>query len=318
MSLTSFLSNPVIKQKFKETFVNPGFKIKTDIKAPPLTGNYGIVGTAFDYIIRFMVQHFNKEKRVHHRNWVAEASFIRLSKVLAGTELAQLQNRFKKAKASYQKFIATGKISKELLKDALFLAKLDLYFRSRLLVPDLFRENPLDVLDLENLYKNIKTADFKCRNHCFINPVFGEGSVLVGGADADLILDGMLIDIKVTKDLKLKRDYLNQLIGYYILALIGGINEGHKGTLIRKVGIYFARHGVIWSVSLSELATLEKFTVFQNWLVNHIKSANKESWLERLKNSKEYLELLNGSSNNKKPKKKLGTKTATKYMKRNA
>lgn len=48
----------------------------------------------------------------------------------------------------------------------------------------------------------------------------------------DLLLDNSLIDIKTTKYLELKRDYLNQLIGYYILFLIGGIDDGPSKTNI--------------------------------------------------------------------------------------
>lgn len=34
---------------------------------------------------------------------------------------------------------------------------------------------------------------------CILNPAFGEAAALVGGADADLMIDNTLIDLKTTK-----------------------------------------------------------------------------------------------------------------------
>jgi hypothetical protein len=85
-----------------------------------------------------------------------------------------------------------------------------------------------------------------------LNPTFGYGSDLVGGADADLIVDGCLIDIKTTKKWSLSTDYIYQLIGYYILHRLneGGINE-RDTCQIKRVGIYFSRHGEMcaWDVN---------------------------------------------------------------------
>ena len=50
MSLTSFLSNISVRKKLREELNYPKYKNKTSPKAPPLTSNYSIVGTAFDYL----------------------------------------------------------------------------------------------------------------------------------------------------------------------------------------------------------------------------------------------------------------------------
>jgi hypothetical protein len=63
MSLTSILSdkcNKELRDKLKIEFLRPVFSLKTEIKALPLTNNYGIVGTAFDYLMRFHLQYYNK------------------------------------------------------------------------------------------------------------------------------------------------------------------------------------------------------------------------------------------------------------------
>jgi len=49
-----------------------------------------------------------------------------------------------------------------------------------------------------------------------LNPEFGQASRLVGGADADLWIDGYLLDIKYVR--KVSRGHIRQLIGYAALA----------------------------------------------------------------------------------------------------
>lgn len=66
-----------------------------------------------------------------------------------------------------------------------------------------------------------------------LNPTF-DGSKDVGGADADLIVVGCLIDIKTTINPKLSANWLYQLLGYVLLDYSDRYEIG-------KVGIYFAR-----------------------------------------------------------------------------
>ena len=57
MSLTSFLKIKEVKAKFRETFKKPSIKLEGEILAPPQTKNYGLVGTAFDYLMRFVLEY---------------------------------------------------------------------------------------------------------------------------------------------------------------------------------------------------------------------------------------------------------------------
>jgi hypothetical protein len=283
MSLTSYLTDsnhPDIRQKFREEFLRPIFNFKHDIKAPPLTTNYGIVGTAFDYILRFTIQHHNKGRQIHGGGWVADISYKQLENAFFGIEQSAFRKRYNRAKINHEKYLKSGKITKQLLADTLFLAKLDLYIRAGMIAPDVFTESDHDITDLKNLHETINISDFKFQDQCFLNPTFGKGSLMVGGADADIILDDTLIDIKVTKHLKLEREYLNQLIGYYILSLIGSINNKHNGTLIKKVGVYFARHGILWTVPLSEFGTPEKYESFKSWFTEYFDNIRQEGLVE--------------------------------------
>jgi hypothetical protein len=74
-----------------------------------------------------------------------------------------------------------------------------------------------------------------------LNPDFGETSLLVGRADADLITGEMLVDIKTTRSAEVKGEYLDQLFGYFLLARRAGLPP------ISKVGVYFSWYGVLRS-----------------------------------------------------------------------
>lgn len=78
-----------------------------------------------------------------------------------------------------------------------------------------------------------------------LNPTF-DGSRDVGGADADLILDGCLIDIKTTINPKLTTKILYQLLSYALL----DYTDRHQ---IREVAIYFARQQKLVRWSLENL-----------------------------------------------------------------
>jgi len=77
-----------------------------------------------------------------------------------------------------------------------------------------------------------------------LNPKFA-GSNDVGGADADLIVDGCLIDIKTSIAPLIKADYLFQLAGYLLLDYTDKLH-------MNAVGIYMARQGLLFRWSINE------------------------------------------------------------------
>ena len=72
-----------------------------------------------------------------------------------------------------------------------------------------------------------------------LNPEFAY-SHIVQGADADLIVNGMLVDIKTTVNPRLAEVWIWQLLGYVLLDRF----DQHK---IRHIGLYMARQGrLVW------------------------------------------------------------------------
>ena len=77
-----------------------------------------------------------------------------------------------------------------------------------------------------------------------LNPTFA-GSLDVGGADADLVVDSCLIDIKASIAPKMNADYLYQLAGYLLLDYDDSLN-------MNAAGIYMARQGMLFRWSLPD------------------------------------------------------------------
>lgn len=83
-----------------------------------------------------------------------------------------------------------------------------------------------------------------------LNPTFA-GSTDIGGADADIIIDGCLIDFKTTINPGFKQERIYQLLGYLLL----DYNNQYR---INEVGIYLTRQSLLirWPVkSLLEVLT---------------------------------------------------------------
>lgn len=274
MSITSLVRRAEIKELFASTINRPPPIPKKSMVAPPLTENYRLVGAAFDYLMRFYLQRLNPDSKT--QNWIAEKATTNLymsgslsydideDRLEVHPRIALAEKYLLEARQQYQQYLKRGAVTDKLLISAFRLAHLDVLYRAG---PDFFDEAKLkkinreDILDLKGLVSAIDKKQFTSRTACYLNPTFGTASHLVGGADADIILDNKIIEIKTTKSLNLDRRDLYQLIGYYILLLLDGITIKESGkkmyvsyandiSNVVYIGIYFSRHAYLhlWSV----------------------------------------------------------------------
>jgi hypothetical protein len=66
--------------------------------------------------------------------------------------------------------------------------------------------------------------------------------------------------------LGLRSDYYHQLIGYYVLFKIGGLLvKSQEEMRIRKLAIYYSRHGVIYAFDINSVARPADFETFMEW-----------------------------------------------------
>src|SRR5712691_1115446 len=131
MSLTSFLeSSPAVRGRLLSEFTKPEFRLKVEIKAPPLTASYGLTGTAFDYLLRFYVQKLNPSARTRH--WTAEGGLALLS--LHGRThrtFVKARRMFAEVQARYKEFLASDLLqpTRRLAEGSVRLAYLENVFR---------------------------------------------------------------------------------------------------------------------------------------------------------------------------------------------
>ena len=261
MSLTSFIkSDKELRDKIRAAFSRPKLEKDQPLLAVPRTKRYGLVGTAFDYIFRFYLERLNDIQN-ESKAWVAERAIELLASneeiYTTGTEIISNVKKLRK------EFTRTGELSQELIRQTLRMSYLDPVFRAGAGIEYIGTDaDEADIEDIEKQFSLIDDKFFLARDICLLNPAFGEGSMIVGGADADFVIDDKLIDIKTTRKLELTLNNFCQVIGYLALHRISGI-ESRKELGINQLGIYYSRYGYLFLFNIQDLIddiSLQKFT----------------------------------------------------------
>lgn len=240
---------------------------------------WALIGMAVDYRLRYYFAATPSQQFVAHQGayllaMMSGASNSGQSRALQAPHTPFYED-FELLQAFFEgldQFVATTQTSGKLLsvsddehlaRYCIALSLFEVYFRSGR-VDELF-STPIACMNEEELLARVETtwARDVCQigrrfyeqhapllmKPCVLNPTF-MGSGDVGGADADFVVDGCLIDIKTTKNPKIESNWLYQIVGYLLL--------DYKDTLaMRSVGIYMARQGKLFRWSVDELlATL--------------------------------------------------------------
>lgn len=260
MSLTSFLKQSSdIRIALRQTFPLPRRQgIFPTMQAAPLTTNFALVGQAFDYFLRFYIQRHNP---CAPQNSVWVANVIRADLVAHDDTSLLLQRQeqaarvfLEQAHIHHNAYLASGEITDDLLKSCLNLASIDGLVRAGEIRGSIGQADPRDLQDLRNLFALIPQSPFLDGTPCLLNPAFSFPS----GADCDLLIGTTLIEIKTTKFPEVKQDYYQQLLGYYLLNLA---DQQHPRQ-IEYIGVYFSRHGHLWTVPIEELGGEHAFHAF--------------------------------------------------------
>ena len=297
MSLTHFVSLPEIRQGLKEQFTMPSLKTPDNIRVEPKTKSYGLTGTAFDYLFRFKLRSLNPAALT--KRWVAETALNLLPqdyddealkaeskatgvpadilKEIVGLEIKRqpgslrekVERLITEAKQIYDEYIQSGIMNDEVIRATVHLAQIDPIYRAGYVDPNLGQVDNLVIQELRELIEIVSNEEFIARDRCLLNPTFGDASHEVGGADADFIIDGCLADIKTTKSAKFTRDQFNQLIGYYILHDIGGV-DGDYNLTVTTLGVYYSRYGELCTFPVAPLIG-RGYSSFVKWFREKMK-----------------------------------------------
>lgn len=250
MSLTSLLSgSPELRALLRSEFPKPSVVRST----PLLVARRGVVsswvGTGFDYLMRWSLR--TRFSRFHERQrWVAETVWEHLAN--RRTRLARtIHTRILSARRRVERYRRTGQLTDGLCRSAIELAQIDPLFRAGVGAAHILRPvSNVYARELRDLCSIVPWSLFSPRRAGWLNPTFS-ASPLVFGADADVVVDDMLVEIKTSVDSRVYREHFNQVLGYYLLFLLGGIEEAPTGHVLKRLAVYQSRQGrlIIWNVS---------------------------------------------------------------------
>jgi len=265
MSLTQFVQKPVIRNAFKTYAMRERTPI--ELRQSPLlvesTINPGLVGTAFDYLARFRVarEMHKRHTKVSSGKWIADNDLGLM--FLKPVEKRKWRKRLNEARNDVGRYIRGNGDIREIVEICQYLAHMDLLTRYPQGFDPEFRPTDMlsdEIFQLHNVFERISLPDCKI---CMLNPSFA-ASACVGGADADIVLDGRLTELTTTKALCVSQDHLLQLAGYVVLHNMGGMIAGRfrYREPIESVAIYFARFGKLARWSMSDLFPGDGFERF--------------------------------------------------------
>src|SRR5262245_3074303 len=163
MSLKAFVQRPEVAAKLKPLRPKLPRAIGAPIKVRARTNRHGLVGTAFDYLLRFEIQ--RRKPNVQCREWVAldaaRTAAFRLdpAQLPAGLSRDELEEKLLgivlKAKydvLGFQRSKAPSRAEKEnVAAHAVRLARLDPIIRAGLFDPEFELVDPADVANLLEL-----------------------------------------------------------------------------------------------------------------------------------------------------------------------
>jgi hypothetical protein len=288
MSLTQILAEPDVTAEFdKYVRIPPSHHQSAPEMVAPLRSHssYALVGTAFDYCLRFCIAACN-QGLVAEQTWVAEIAIKLMEseeeELPSGLSLEQARKGVKRARELYEEFLRTKVFTRQLARAALFLAALDRAYRTgpETVVLRYLKESlRYEVEDCMRLVRAVPREVIAAKSRSALNPTFGAASSLVGGADADFVIDETLVDIKTTKYYLLTSAQLHQLVGYRILlaACKEGSSTAYGPPTVTHGAIYFARHARLERFPYADLIDRRDFLTLSRWFIDYVSSDSSEA-----------------------------------------
>lgn len=254
MSLTGyFRDSPEARQQVRAALRRPVSRPHaTQPLANARSQRYGLVGTAFDYLFRSLLVRSHAGRSLIHTGSPCIAlltipEFARSNG--SGRQKLEILHQAHDLRLAFE----TGEVglSLDVARACLILASFDVVIRVGRYHELAGCVEDVDAEDLLNLAAIIPVAYFQANQRLILNPRFHH-AWRVFGADGDVLIDDLLIDLKVTQLNKLRGEDLDQLTGYLALEHLGGV-VGAGEQPIRRLGVYFARHGILHTWPVAEL-----------------------------------------------------------------
>lgn len=227
--------------------------------------NSSLLGTAFDYGARALISRYVEDDGKAIKGTVAESAvLILVNKISNRNEKQNLIDSFKYYRSCLESYVLGYEYRDDYMIDAcIYFSILESSLRSH---SDNVNINKIDIIDAEvkeelksllHLFRLRMPNVVRYDSKVIYNPKFGRASMAVGGADADIWIDGTLWDFKTTKSCSFNSLDAKQLIGYYLLHRVDE-ESGRLGEIarsyqdIQKIGFYKARFGEFEVLDLSK------------------------------------------------------------------
>ena len=259
MSLSTRLAE--VRADLKPFISNPGWP-KQEILVDRVVASPQRLGVAFDYLVRFgLANRYDAVAQPTKAEWAAgmgedwgrnslddlEAVHGAVEEVREGTRADRLDK-------------STGEAG-------IVLAAYELLYRSQR--PETVDVPPRrdEVAELMRLFEIVPWDEFQPTERLMLNPGFGEGSEVLGGADADIVLDDVVIEIKTVSNKKPNLEMIRQAVCYALLANRFGLNREKMSAGIDQIGFYLARSGSLLTCALSDCVDPEDHDAVLNLLL---------------------------------------------------
>lgn len=270
MGLSGALSNPDVRTVIDTNYSKPAFDVEASIQAPAETDNYGLVGGAFQYVFSMWCA-ADIDNCVQSSVPVADA--IRVASEYDAEE--RVKETAKTMYGQMQSAIVHGIFTAESYQAAMdahrmkVIAHTDDEKRVRHALNDLGSYATADITDLQNLYATIPKVEFMEHDTVYTNYPLSTFDQSFPGINIDLIADSVLYDFKTTKYLRLERDEWRKLVAY--VALYNAHREQTDDDLpsVDRVGVYFARHGVVWDTSTQSILESDATSKLPEFLIEN-------------------------------------------------
>jgi len=276
MDIKERVQKPDARAIIDSVFPKPEFTLEEAIVAPPQTENYAEIGAAFNYILTFWIARNHNSPEI--ARWPTKAGISTIEREYEDY-ISIANEAVENAEEAFAIFLENGRLTDELCLSALNLARIEAAYhgprpRALNLLNRLGNSNQDDIEDLKTLYRTIP-SQFQKYENITVNPNFGLVEFKIGGVDVDLICDGLLLDIKTTKKLRLNISYWRKLVAYATFwkasnEMRGLFEEVNTSVpAVDSVGIYYSRYGLIWEVPTERIYTKDKYKKFQDWFLNN-------------------------------------------------
>ena len=140
MSLTSFIKLPDVAARLKEAFPPPTVQPDGPMLAEPKTEQYMLIGTAFDYLLRFYIE---MNHGLPRKYWIAEIPFCNIQPDMKGepkfrtaelessiTEYQESVAFLEEARQNYRSYRENGTMQDGLVHSAIRLAQIEPLYRA--------------------------------------------------------------------------------------------------------------------------------------------------------------------------------------------